>query len=908
MRLSVLPLLLSLLVVAGCPEAPIDLPPAEETPAPDLLPTPVQPISPPVIQSRATVTGQLSVQVSSGTRSVFEQEPNNTLLEVQDAGSIALGGRISVFGNVSVMSGDDFDAFEVKVSGPLRIELTLSYEEPDGQVPPDLDLAYYDFETSTCAPDGLGTPEFTGCYDTTNNPETALFEVDGPFVVAVTASSGSGGYQLDVRARAVGSSTQSPPPQVASSDKPLKRLKSRRILPLPSFQALPGHFVAGELLVEFDKDMKPEECAQILADAGMSVMEQAPCGTWRVSCSGCQAANLHLAGVGAVPASWAGATAAEAVLCQAQRETLRDRAVLRGRTGVHKVQSNGRRYIARTPNDPHFPLQWHYSTINLPEAWDLTTGSDDVVVAVVDTGILSAHPDFAGRLVPGYDFISDPASARDGDGRDANPEDAGDLFGGPGQSSFHGTHVAGTIGATTDNGVGVAGVTWQTKIMPLRALGVNGGTSFDVAQAVRYAAGLPNVTGTVPDRPARIINLSIASSAGAPPSEVETAAITEATAAGVLVVSAAGNEGSALPSYPAATPAAISVGAVDLQLNRASYSNFGATLDLAAPGGFNGADLNGDEYADGVLSTGADDSSAQTKFQYVFSNGTSMASPHVAGVAALVLSVNPSLTASQVREVLETTALDLGAVGRDDVYGWGLVDAAAAVREALLRSGAPQSTEPVLSLSTSSLDFNASRTELQVRMSNSGGGFLTINNLTTQETEGTGWLSAHTTGTAAHANAAAIVVRVDRTGLPEGLYHGRVTVQPEGLPAATIDVIMTVGQEMVLDETVYVLAVEPGVLTSIAQDETGQGRDFAYSISDLRSGEYVIYAGTDRNDDGYICDLGDLCGALPSVIEPQVLKLSPGQQIQHADFGVAELVLQQLTPPAGKSLHIKRIR
>ena len=150
---------------------------------------------------------------------------------------------------------------------------------------------------------------------------------------------------------------------------------------------------------------------------------------------------------------------------------------------------NYRLHALATPNDEAYPTQWHYPLINLPAAWDMTTGSPEVIVAVVDTGILSAHPDLAGQLVAGYDFIRDTSSAGDGDGIDPNPEDMGD-GGAVGSNSFHGTHVSGTIAAASDNGIGVAGVAWNARIMPLRVLGIDGGTSYDVRQGVLYAAGL----------------------------------------------------------------------------------------------------------------------------------------------------------------------------------------------------------------------------------------------------------------------------------------------------------------------------------------------------------------------------------------------------------------------------------
>ena len=209
------------------------------------------------------------------------------------------------------------------------------------------------------------------------------------------------------------------------------------------------------------------------------------------------------------------------------------------------------------PNDEFFGSQWHYPAINLPTAWDTTTGSADVIVAVIDTGVLLTHPDLRNKFVPGYDFISSAARALDGDGIDDNPDDPGDRDLG-GSSSFHGTHVAGTIAADSNNQIGVAGVAWQTRLMPLRVLGKGGGSTFDIIQAVRFAAGLDNNSNTLPSQRADIINLSLG---GTFSSQSEQTTYAEAIAAGVIVIASAGNESTSLPSYPAAYDGVIGVAA-----------------------------------------------------------------------------------------------------------------------------------------------------------------------------------------------------------------------------------------------------------------------------------------------------------------------------------------------------------
>jgi serine protease len=314
---------------------------------------------------------------------------------------------------------------------------------------------------------------------------------------------------------------------------------------------------------------------------------------------------------------------------------MRPRAVaaLAARPDVAWAQPNYLRHAMLEPNDQYYGLQWHYPLISLPAAWDVTTGNATVIVAVIDTGQF-AHPDMdPARFVPGFDFISDAANALDGDGIDGDPADPGDHAAGT-ASSFHGTHVAGTIGAFTNNGSGVAGVDWTARIMPVRVLGAQGGPDFDIAQGIRFAAGLPNDSGTVPTQRADIINMSLG---GPGTSFVMQQAVADARAQGVIVVVAAGNENQDAGGFvPASFPEAVCVSAVDLQVQKAPYSNFGNAVDIAAPGGDTSVDRDGNGFADGVLSTLADDSGGGLVPIFKFYQGTSMATPHVAGVAGLM--------------------------------------------------------------------------------------------------------------------------------------------------------------------------------------------------------------------------------------------------------------------------------
>lgn len=326
-----------------------------------------------------------------------------------------------------------------------------------------------------------------------------------------------------------------------------------------------------------------------------------------------------------------------------------------------------------TPTDPFYSSQWHYHEpkggLRLPAAWDLSTG-DGVVVGVLDTGV-RAHPDLAANLLSGYDFITSASMANDGDGRDTDADDPGDGCNG-GRSSWHGTHVAGTVAAVSNNGEGVAGVAPAARILPVRVLGCGGGYFSDIADGILWASGQTVGAATAPPQPARVINMSLGGKAACPVTLQN--AINAARAAGTVVVVAAGNANQDASLHtPANCAGVVTVAATGRTGGRAYYSNYGAKIDVAAPGGDQRTGS-----ANGVLSTLNDGYSAPAFDSYAFYQGTSMAAPHVAGVAALMLARNPSLTPDEVEVLLKSTARPLPlacSVG----CGKGLVDANAAV-------------------------------------------------------------------------------------------------------------------------------------------------------------------------------------------------------------------------------------
>lgn len=535
-----------------------------------------------------------------------------------------------------------------------------------------------------------------------------------------------------------------------------------------------------------------------------------------------------------------------------------------------------------TPNDPRYSQQWHYPLINLDLAWDIATDvhPTGARVAVIDTGSLPDHPDMAGQFTGGYDFISDISNSGDGDGIDSDPTDPGD--GGGSASSFHGTHVAGTIAASTNNNLGVSGVSWKTgtKIVPLRVLGEFGGTSYDVAQAVRYASGLDNVSGTVLTPAVDIINLSLGGMGVC--SADQQAAFDAARAAGVMVSVAAGNDSSNANGFaPANCDGIYTVSAVDPDLALAWYSNYGDTVEVAAPGGDTSRDRDGDGYPDGVLSTLADDTASVLQYEYSFYQGTSMAAPHFAGVLALMRSANPLLTPAHIDAMLagENITDDIGAAGRDTQFGWGLINARKAVAAAIDIGADPPPA--LLTVSPSRVNFGSSYTESMLTARNAGGGDLTVSSVSSSDS----WLTIVAPGST--DGLGGYLLRVSREGLAEGSYVATVTFESSS-NRRVVEVAMLVQTADFLAEVgpIYALLVNNSTEEVVAElPLTALEGQYAYSFVDVPVGSYRILAGSDFDNDLYICDAGEACGRYQTRSNPTVVTLVDAD-LRDIDFSV----------------------
>lgn len=830
-------------------------------------------------------TGTASGKLTVPPDNTVEVEPNDDIPQAQ-----AASNSLTVSGSTSETDPHIFfiptpdgdlpipDLFSVNTSEPIRITLSIGANNLEVN---DLDLVLIDAseETIVDASAGLISTELIEI-----TPEL-ITTTGGDFLVGIVAFAGQSAYVIDF-ASVEGLSTASEP--------------------IP-----PGaEFVPGEVLVKL-KEGGPgrrQKGTNVSALYGLAQKQSFPQGVELMQVTpptlGLQKGGERSKTKLKTPHSETNEL--KALMIDTIRRLRRD-------PDVVYAEPNFIRKPFVEPNDTHFSKQWHYELINLPQAWDVTQGSDDVIVAVIDTGVLFDHPDLDGRLVDGFDFISNQTTAGDGNGIDPDATDVGDdpnASENPARasSSFHGTHVAGTIGAKTNNGAGVAGVTWATRIMPLRVLGRGGGTDADIAQAILYAAGLPNSSGTTPQERsniprADIINMSLGA---AGPSQTMQDAITQARNQGVIVVAAAGNENTSALTSPAGLEGVISVSAVDLNARKAPYSNFGPRIDVAAPGGNTTADLNRDDFPDGILSTLGND---EGDFTFRFYQGTSMATPHVAGVLALMLAVNDQLNPDDIDQLLAGThqstnqriTRDLGITGRDDLYGHGLIDAVLAVQAAQAIPGGgnlPPPTTPVLSVSPSSLDFSNYISTLQFNINNTGVGTLTI----TEITDDAPWLTVTpTSGTA----PLTVNATVDRTGLADGNYTATITITSDAPqnPAATVTVQMTVGGATSGNVgTVFVLLVDEAFNT-VAETETSLAQNYTFTVPNAPAGTYTIVAGTDRDDDGVICDIEDACGSFPDPVTIAAGADRPGIEIL-----VGELASPQSAQLSAKGIQGKKWR
>ena len=834
-----------LLLLAGC---------GDNTPTRSLDPVTPPPPTATTYSLSGTITAAVGSVVDGDTNDPAAPLAANNLPDTaqQLPNPVILGGYSTFVatgqsGDRFVSTTDEQDWYRMTLAAGQTISLTIADHDGDAAnlANPDLDIFLVDptlYQTDP-ANSTLQSSEGFG------PRETILVQNSGDYYVQVYAFHSGSNYTLTVG--------QAP----ATVNAGVLHIEDE--------------FVPGEVIVRFREsttgtDITPQVVSDRAAALGLDYRAGLP-GAPMLFRQHAAAASPRTLAITPAASSKSGLVAP----LPSKRATLDLVKSLRRRADVASADLNYIRRPSLVPDDSHFALQWNAGLINLPQTWDLTTGDPAVVIAVLDTGVLMNHPDLAGRLCTatdacrGYDLIADPIVAGDGDGIDADPEDVGDHDLPDGSSTFHGTHVAGIAGAAGNNAIGIAGVDWNARIMPVRVLGSGGGTSYDVMQGVRYAAGLANDSGAVPEKPADVINLSLS---GGGSSGYEQAIFTQVRDLGIIVVAAAGNESSQV-DYPAALAGVVAVSAVDIDKNLASYSNYGTSVDVAAPGG--------DGFADGVMSSSGDDHTLPVKYTYAIYQGTSMATPHVAAVAGLMKGEYPALTPAEFDTLLAAGSLteDLGGDGtavRNDSFGYGLIDAQKSVLAAIGRASG--GTLPAsLAISPSYLNFGAVSTSLPLTLSNAGGGVLNV----TDVSPSASWITVDSSSVPADG-LGTYTISIDRSGLASATYAATLTVTTDQPASYPVTVLMQVGASGSANagfQHIELVDAASGSrlagLTAAVDPDTGS---YDYSFTGVPPGNYLVRSGTDSDHDGQICDPGESCGAYPLRNRPLEITITTGDR------------------------------
>jgi serine protease len=579
--------------------------------------------------------------------------------------------------------------------------------------------------------------------------------------------------------------------------------------------------------------------------------------------------------------------------------TLREIERLNQLPDVEYAEPNYVYRVFSQPNDYYYgsdPRLWHYRLIKLDDFWedaslDQIQDFSGIRVAVIDSGVVRKweglywvdHPDLAGVFVDEYDFVDKDEDARDPGGSVAT-------------RSFHGTHVSGTIGALTNNGEDIAGVAGGNgspgagdafngvRIIPVRALNTEGnGYVYDIAQAILYASGAethPDYKAGVIQK-ADVINMSFGGEAN---SQTMRDAINYAYyTKNVTLVASAGNYANRNPVYPAAYPEVISVAAVDIGADRAEYSSYGSTIDIAAPGGFGAMDIDFDSHPDGIFSTYF--SSSENDFKLAYLTGTSMAAPHVSGVAAIVIRAlqenpgTPEISPLTVKNILTSTAIDLG---KPDFYGAGLLNAHAAASKAF---GQAHPQLPVMFPFPKTIKLTGLESSGSFTLKNIGNGSpISVSTIKVGASDPSDLIEniSPVTGLIG-PNGLEVQVSFNIHGLRDGkTYSSRIDVtDSEGNTESVYALYKYIG-------SVYVVVFDAKTSEPVQVTRTSYEQDFEYSIDKLGDGEYFIGASTDRDNDGIVFEAEEAFGFFQSIENRVTIPLKSGISLVGVDFQILD--------------------
>ncbi len=727
-------------------------------------------------------------------------------------GELLVGEQVRIQGDLD--SSADIDRVLVAFPEACRVRVTAEFEGGPGR---HLDIALYE-----ATHDVLEAEQVAHFHSPSPTIETGVLPIDGARLLGIEVFLGLGpgeeGMPYELTIRAVDRPrTSRVLATLGSSLAPLEN-EGSFLTTSGSYFGEPRHKVVPRTVV-LDTSMGEAELTACLARRGCWVRRRVPGLGWKV-----------------------GFTTDPGLDSRQERRVLQALCMtLAAHPAIEWACADRLYQPTRTPNDELFPEQWGLQSIRAPEAWDYTTGGS-VVIAVLDTGTES-HPDLEGRFVDGYDMVDDPERSLDGDGVDRNPEDS--------LRDLHGVNVAGIIGATTNNGQGIAGVLWNPSLIPVRVFGFFEDTDPPgifaagswVADAIHYVTGRESSAHRMPARAAQVINMSFGQSSG--PDAMITRAIERALETEVVIVASAGNEGRNVASYPAATSGVISVSAIDQHDRLASYSSYHETVVLSAPGGELGSE--------GVLTTTGFYVDDMFFPRYGNSAGTSIAAPHVSAVAGLILAVHPEASRQEVRSILTSTAADLGNPGRDPKHGFGKVDAHDAVRTAT-----GEAANPILRSERTRVDLPPDRRFASIALFNDGDGLLLIGQPIVESSSEIPWLTAHPVvhhedPVTAPADLRAILVEVDRSELSPGVHRGLIRLHTNGGDALIrVNAMVEAPRPAAEDLELFVAAVDFESGETVAQSSLKRTAKGGFALAGLTPGRYRFFAGTDDDGDRQI--------------------------------------------------------
>lgn len=883
-----LPAALLVLALAGCGGNGSDTPPG---PGPGPGPTPVENEQDSGLEGPKSLGGRIEVNGASVVDSDIN-DPNYTdyrsNTEVTQAQTlmspVTLVGSVNLLGKGDAQGrnfakGDVYDWFRVPLAAGQVVELLVGESEKVGN---DADLCILNPSTKEL-----------GCSESVTAHECVRASADGDYYVVVAEVGSSSTYNLQISAPGQGSTCEN--------------------VTVPITAMVPGQLLA-----------KPADTARLASKgSGMSSLEvtkraMVNAGVERrsgIPALGIEKIQLPLqpdGGARALRALGAKAPAAgdgeafEALNLMLYGKSLVASGAYAWAHPNWKFEALGQPVGALPAPDEGYALQrWHYDLIKLPGAMQVLSAmsprpSQRPLVAVIDSGLMLEHPDIAPQLISrGRSFVTG-ISGNSGDGDradgDTTARDAED-------NNYHGTHVAGTIGAATfDTGRDSygAGVAPMAQLLPINVAGVDDRfATVDVAEGILYAAGLKNRSGQLPPRRADVISMSLGGRFPLPCPEAYKAVIQAARSAGALIVVATGNaarndQGQAVSvSSPGNCPGVFAVSAVDAQSKLSYYAQTGPEVAFTAPGGDVRQHTNSSGKPDGVYSAWGGLQGNKRVPSFLGIQGTSMATPHVSGVMALMRYVKPDITEAQIRAGMEAGKLsdDLGTPGKDNSYGWGLINARKAVEYALsLQTAGPPTpaNSPIVAL-PQSMDFGDKTTQLSLTLQASG---QQTNEKVVSITPSSP--AVQVSPATDVAGLGGYTVTVDRAKLAEGSHFPTLSIQLQ--PARTLKVQLSVMKLAAASASargsvgpVYVLLYDPDKNELVGEATARQQSPgiYEWSYPGYLPPKVLILAGTDLDNDSFICQSGEVCGGYPMLADINRMSVPLQGNRQDLDFTIS---------------------